>query len=999
MRRPLALLLAVVMAALDPAMRVGPHAGRVFAADDQTKADLQFLTDKGVLKKGEDPLQSYFVDPKSGNLSSIGQVVLNYVRQAPAENLKDFQPTFDAMREAGPATPKMHEAAKTAQGELQGRFKEVFDLFKDGKNGPAAAGDAAFLQSALLSVSFDGANKARDQAKYIQMDTEDSFLFLDEKGVAVKMAKNWACRRTDWSPQSNPKVMNKPEYQAFREAHKASGDWDSWVCGEQGGVTTFSRDVQKSQHQMNRAPNKPACAPKVPETGRYNYEMLKYSDCLLQQDVDRSRRGYKIDLIVKLATMLSENVTEDRILKDTDKLLGELTLKGSKKKIDNRFDHYCNKVVKNYLELAECKLAKRDEHVKKAEEAYKAYAARVETYHERDTITTPEIQGLQADEGLVKKYLTLAFLEAQRNQAYTQLEGVSMEVFKVTKDGEFADAQRGLIQLKKGEYVTREVMDSPDSKALRDALNKGPFNADVKRNYMKQGVVLAERVRRLLLVYDKLEIELGKTDHAAGMGVVQGALFSTQKELGEVGLDARIYSAIPMMTHLGNEENSGWSRSLYKFGAKLVGAKGYVKDRDALALWVPKLQGIAEDVSKGRFTQARDAVLKLDPDAQKTHWQVEAGSTGDDPTRAERTEAVLRKMNQTVTSLMKTHMVVDIVRDIVISSVVLAVAAPAGAALLTGIAKTAYSAANVAMAIPKVGRVIAMGLRVVGGVAEHGAIRLGSLSPAANTLRQKTAIGRVLTATAVRGVNAGVRHAAFVGMSGGVSGGINWAMNDFKGQAFVDGATSGASWGAKNAWVLYMGLPSTAFEETIFARAATSLADRGLVGNTFAAGQAVVNKVGARWGYSTGANLFDRGLGAVMSGPGWAKALGTTGAMADQFAKYYAFNKVVETGFHEYSWRMNSVDGNDVERRIKRAQQAGLQSMEATVLGIPLWAFIPTFSAKTAAAVADQQRSQQGFQEYKASGETHRIANAAADIAELPLKNAPSRPFITKVFE
>lgn len=995
MRRPLALLLAISMAVLDPALRAGPHAARVYAAQsNEAEQAVAFLKQQGVIKGDDDPLKTYITD-KDGTLTTIGRVIYNYARQDTKERMRDFQPTFDAMRQAGPATPKMLQAAKEAQGDLQGRFKEVFDLFEGGQGRPPAAGDAAFLQSALLSVGFDGANKARDPAKYVQLETEDAFVFMDENGVAVRMAKNWACRNTGWGPGSEPRLFNKPQFDSFKAGQIAAGTWDQWLCGEQGGVTTFSRDVQKSQQQMNRAPGKPACAPKVPETGRYNYEMLKYSDCLLEQDVDRSRRGYKIDMIVKLATMLGENVTEDQILKQTDKLFADLKAKGLKKSAGGKYDHYCEKNIDNYYQLAECKLAKRDEYVKKAEEAYKAYRQRVEGYKGRDTITQQEIQALTADEGLVKKYLTLAFLEAQRNQAYTQLEGVSWEVIKVEKDGEYVDGFGRKVQLKKGQLLARAVADSPDSKQLRDALNKGPFSPEVKRDYMKQAGVLAERVRRLLLVYNSLEAELLKTDHAGGMGVVQGALFSTQKELGEVGLDSRIYSAIPMMTHLGNEEDSGWSRKVYLWGGKLFGARGYVQKRTDLERWMPQLKAIAGHIAGGRFEQARDAVLALDPDAQKTHWQVEAGSVGDDPSRAERTEAVLRKVNQTVTGLMKTHMWVDIGRDILISSVVLAVAAPAAGAILTGVAKTAFQAANVVGQMGRIGKVAATGLRVIGAVAEHGALRLQSLSPAANTLRQKTAMGRVLTATAVRGVNAGVRHAAFVTMSGGVSGGINWAMNDFKGQAFVDGAQSGASWGAKNAWVLYVGLPSTAFEETVLARGAASLAERGLLGNVAAAGNNIANRFGAGWT----TNAFDWGVGKLMSGGAAGKVLGTTVAMGDQFAKYYAFNKVVETGFHEYSWRMNSVDGADVERRIKRAQAAGMASMEATLLGIPLWAFIPTFSAKTAQAVADSQRSQQGFAEYKAAGETHRIANAAADIAELPLKNAPQRPMLTRIFE
>ncbi|TBR26379.1 hypothetical protein EPO15_00235, partial [bacterium] len=288
MRRPLALLLAFVMAALDPALRAGPYVGRAFAAGpadeaaevagpnakpETVEAVRQLLANKVIKGKG-DPLVSYITDT-DGTLTTIGRVIVNYSRQDPKERLRDFQPTFDAMREAGPATPKMLKAATEAQNDLQGRFKDVFQMFEGGQGRPAAAGDAGFLQSALLSVSFDGAAKAREQTKYIQLETDDAFVFMDEKGVAVRMAKNWACRNNGWAANADPRVFNKPQFEAFKQGQIANGTWKEWVCGEQGGVTVFSRDVQKSQQQMNRAPGKPACAPKVPETGRYNYEMLQ----------------------------------------------------------------------------------------------------------------------------------------------------------------------------------------------------------------------------------------------------------------------------------------------------------------------------------------------------------------------------------------------------------------------------------------------------------------------------------------------------------------------------------------------------------------------------------------------------------------------------------------------------------------------------------------------------------------------------------------------------
>ncbi|MBI3296589.1 MAG: hypothetical protein HYZ75_00380 [Elusimicrobia bacterium] len=1009
MRRPLAATLAAVLAVLDPALHIGPYAGRLFAeeptpasaAPDPTRPSIDvneavgFLETNNVFRGPDDPLRTYVVDARTGQLSPIGEVIYLYLRSETPDRIREVAPAFEQLRQSGPATPRMLDAAGQSQQDLQTRFADLLQVFNGGSpgGGGGGPGSSPFAQNALLSVSFDGAARARGEPEYTQIETDDSYVFMDREGVAVRMAKNWACRHQSWDPSAEPYLMNRQQFTTFQTEKEASGEWEQWACGEQGGVTIFSRDIQKSQKAMNASATKPSCAPRVPETGRYNVEMLEYSACLLSKDVERSRYGYKVDLLVKLATMLGEHPSEEMILRQTDRLLAEYEAKAKNTNI-NLDDQHCGRKVTTAWDAATCKLKERDDYVKKSEEFLIAYQQRINAYKTREVITQAEIQGLQADEALVKKFLTLAYLEAQRGQAYTQLEGISWESFKNES----------------GQWITRAVTDSPDSKALREALEKLYPDPTARANYLAQGGEIARRVERLLRAYDRIKEELLRTDHAGSMGVVQGALSSTQRELGEVGLDARLFTSVPIMTHLGNEENSGWSRSTYYGVAKGINwisglwggdaLGGYIQQRDDLGRYVPAMHNVAALIGSGDFAGAREAMLSVDPNAQRTHWQVEAGSTGDDPSRTERTETMFRKINQTVTSLMSTHMWVDIGRDIVVSSIVLAVAAPAAAAVLSGIAKAAYTVANIAAQGGKLAKTAAFFARIVGGVAEHGAIRLNSLTPAANTLRQKTMWGRVLAATAIRGINAGVRHGVFaLGMSGGVSGGINWASHEFSpnsgytsgAHAFSEGYKSGAKWGAANGWVLYFGLPSTAFEESFLTNAASSLANRGVLGN----GVSLIQRGWTALGGKSAGNWGDRFLGWMMSKGGTAGTVfGTTVSMGDQFAKYYVFNKGVESIAYHASYQFNSVDSGDVERRIKRAQAAGMHAME-----MPYWALIPTFSARTAQAVEQSQHSQQGFAEYKKAGELDRIANAAADIAVLPLKNAPQRPFLTRLFE
>ncbi|MEK9146025.1 MAG: hypothetical protein AAB339_10480, partial [Elusimicrobiota bacterium] len=297
-------------------------------------------------------------------------------------------------------------------------------------------------------------------------------------------------------------------------------------------------------------------------------------------------------------------------------------------------------------------------------------------------------------------------------------------------------------------------------------------------------------------------------------------------------------------------------------------------------------------------------------------------------------------------------------------------------------------------------------LRVTGEVAEHAAIRLQTLSPAADKLYGSTKTLRAMEAAGVRFVNASGRMAAFsLLLSGPISGVMGAGTHAYEthlgkdhspftsaAEAFLMGYQQGAHW-ATDSWhplLLYVGLPSSAFEGTKLAGVADSVAGSGLVGNMNTLAGAGLERAGAHGAASW---LGELSLQNLAKGGGLRSALATGLGMADNIGKYYIVSAAAGEAGRQYSWRFNRVDVDNAERAIKRAEAEAQQWMQA-----PIWLAIPVFPAKYEVQAQAAQRSHQGMKEYKESGELHLIANAAADITELPLKKTPEVPAMQKVF-
>ena len=156
----------------------------------------------------------------------------------------------------------------------------------------------------LLILPFSIGPYAQEPPRYIQMETEDSILFLDDEGVAIKAEKTWACRRLDWVAADSKHTFNRARYLSFREARIAEGTWTGWTCQETPGDILWSRAIRDAQRKLNMSAVKKPCSPWVPETGYYNREMFEYSLCALRIDLEAAREDYAGVMALRLGLTL-----------------------------------------------------------------------------------------------------------------------------------------------------------------------------------------------------------------------------------------------------------------------------------------------------------------------------------------------------------------------------------------------------------------------------------------------------------------------------------------------------------------------------------------------------------------------------------------------------------------------------------------------------------------------------------------------------------------------
>ncbi|TPW22004.1 MAG: hypothetical protein FD126_124 [Elusimicrobia bacterium] len=237
--------------------------------------------------------------------------------------------------------------------------------------------------------------------QYITHETDDAFLYLDERGVAIRADKNWACRRTWWSPDTNPEIFDKQTYQEFRQKQIDMGTWDQWRCQEIVGPVVFSREVREAQRKMNMAPNKPDCVPWVPETGRLNWETLDYARCYVSKEVERARAAYRDRLSATLA----------EALRDRTAAYDELVAKAKSERLAFALPG-CGKTLRTVHDAAACRMEEEDRLLTKAEGYFAAYSGRIDAKRGEAAISHIEASGIAMDAELIRDTLADAQREA-----------------------------------------------------------------------------------------------------------------------------------------------------------------------------------------------------------------------------------------------------------------------------------------------------------------------------------------------------------------------------------------------------------------------------------------------------------------------------------------------------------------------------------------------------------------------------------------------------------
>lgn len=262
------------------------------------------------------------------------------------------------------------------------------------------------LPATLLSVLVLTTNAVYAQSgrHLVTLETEDAYIYMDEGGVAIRAEKNWACRNVGWASTADPKIMDNARFRAFRDSQITNATWDQWICTTAPGPVTFSREVQKAQQEMNASPKRPAQARRIPETGRYNWEMLDYSRLVLSSEVGDARRVYAEQVIAAFLDFLPAEVAATRIERESDAVIAELSEEGKAKSL-NINDPICGRVVANVYDAVTCRMHERETRLRAAAESYRAYADMVIGLNGRATISTEEAQAANLAARQVKRRL------------------------------------------------------------------------------------------------------------------------------------------------------------------------------------------------------------------------------------------------------------------------------------------------------------------------------------------------------------------------------------------------------------------------------------------------------------------------------------------------------------------------------------------------------------------------------------------------------------------
>ncbi|MBI5210317.1 MAG: hypothetical protein HY927_10135 [Elusimicrobia bacterium] len=882
---------------------------------------LDYLKKQGVFKDEKDPVYSYLVS--GGKLSPMGEVLYSYLRSLPnpGEEMEGIQDQLVKLRESGVNNAKKQAVVERVIGDYNEKFGKIADQ--------SGSLEDMFRYGTLREAIMTGASVVDAPKKgFTQVETEDGWELWDKDGLAYKLNKNQ--------------------------------------------VTTYNRDLQKSQRIMNQS--RPPQSPFIPETGRYNHEMLQYSYYRLFNQHKELDKAYHIDRMINMAELLGKQYKDDMWF--TDLTLEEDLVRWAKKKT---FSHHG--IEYSVFDIVEKKMQGRVAYLGKAKEGLARFEYEMDRMKGLQTVAEPRIQTLQMHEQYIMRFLSLSFLETQKYHVKNQLDRLDPR--------------------------------SPDSELIDKALLEAPLDEATKQRYQTERANLHRRVQALMSRLRQVQDVLLASDYAGNLDLVSAALNSAQKDLSEVSLDYSLFVEMPSLMFISKAQLGGFSmnnvggwavKAYWKLGIQ----KGHSAAMDQINGALPQYGKAAELLSRGDYWGARKIIAAIHPDAAYRRMESGLGGGSVKVTEPLKVAASLKQTRMYLAQVADTNAWVNAAGNYITWTVALALAAPIMSGVMSGVSKAAgYLNAPIAR-IP----VLSLPLKAVEEASLHASIRLNSLSPAAQNIPNVSqnallnGLWRYGAYSGVRFVNAAARQATFTALSGGISalftmGGHYWdelvpefdlwAISNDKDHspfktgwdAAAVGFKGGVVW-ANESWhplLGYVGLPSSIYEGTVLSRPAEILGSQGAVGSAMeflkSAGVPISEKLSLQ-------TVSEMGLlGKVGS-----FALG----MGDNLAKYVVFSNAVGAVASQYNW-YSTRDELDLERRIKSAAKEKNYWLNSAV-----WLMLPVYPAKYQVMAADHVRAEQGKAEYDASGRRHEYANASEG-ADMPLLGKPKVPLLQKIFD
>jgi hypothetical protein len=942
---------------------------------------MAFFSQHRVITGPGDVFKTYLGDER--RLTPLGEALYRSLRARynTAEAVEAMAPSIDRLRRAGPYNDAQRQVVDRAVAQFEQRFRDVIARGGDDTlEGSYQWG--ARVEAYMTGLAGAEAQRAPDSYNQVALPDGSGFEFWDAQGLAYRM-----------------------------NAQR---------------VLTYNRALQQQQRLMNQ--DRPRQVRFIPETGRYNVEMLEYQYWRLKNQYDDIAKALRIDRLVLLSGLLHRQIREERYYLDTDAVERELTEAARGQTRVHRGRSW------SILELADRKLRHRRFYLEGADRAVLRFQETMNLIKNGPTITDQQVQTLGLDERNALRWLSLSVLSTQ-------------------------------------EYAIRNQMDSldpssPDSQMLNEALGSAPFDARTRMAYTEQGERLRRRLETLQGLLGNVRAQLLGADYSGNLDLIQAGLSSAQRELTEIGTDYSLYVDVPSGAFLSAAESGqswrngqlgqpfgeGWTFG--NWGVKLWGnvnsALGtrHGRNYERVTNQLPQYNAMAEMIARGDMAGARRAAIRMNPDAAGRFAEVRLAGGDTRITDPVRIAASLRANRMEIADVQKHNRWARTAASFITWTVGLALTGPLvsgtlGVTLRITEAATAFvNASRLGTAAPALARVLTLPLRAVSETARHVQARIITLNPARSQIPagvQNSLVGRYLYSSGVRFVNAAGRQASFTALSGVISTGFtvgthlyDGASSQFAstGDAALEGFTGGVVW-ANDSFhpaLGYIGLPSSTFEGIRYVSpAATSFAARGLMGNVVAAADAGLVRVAGRpmlgrvfnlegiasgqWAIRVaGQNIVGRGLQIT------SQAAGFTLAMVDQVAKYALFSKGVSIVAREVSYAngleasalrpsaLESGEGGDqlridregleLERRIKRSN-ASAMAWEAS----PVWLAIPTFPAHQALQGAVHQRGAEGMRQYDKAGRIHEYANAYEG-QELPLiSGRPKAPLAQRIFD